>query len=362
MKIFTVGPVQPYPVTARVYERGYPYFRTDEFSSLMLSNTRNLRKMLAAGEGSEIVYLASSGTGAMEAVVDNCLMKSDKSLVINGGTFGARFCSLLRSHGIDFDSVDLPFGKALTREDLDKFSAGKYRALLVNMTETSTGQLYCAQMLSDFCRERGMFFIVDAIGTFLADEFNMQKYGIDACIASSQKGLGLSPGMSIVALSPRMKERIESAPPPLYSYFDFKEYFKNNIRGQTPFTPPVGIIYELREMIGFIAENGGVCARLEEVSNKSRYFRQKALAAGLDYERGYPLSNILTPLKFEDGIDAYEIFKMLKDDFQIYVNPCGGELSKKILRVAHIGNTSQADFDDLIEKILVCLRRIKSAK
>ena len=82
----------------------------------------------------------------------------------------------------------------------------------------------------------------------------------------------------------------------------------------------------------------------------------------MDYERGYPLSNILTPLKFEDSIDAYEVFKLLKDDFQIYVNPCGGELSKKILRVAHVGNTSQADFDDLIEKILVCLRRIKSAK
>ncbi|MBE6413538.1 MAG: alanine--glyoxylate aminotransferase family protein [Verrucomicrobiaceae bacterium] len=360
MKIFTVGPVQSYPSTAEIRLKGFPYFRTEEFSDVMLSNSLNLKKMMNASDLSEVVNLASSGTGAMEAVVDNCLLATDKCLVINGGTFGKRFCELLHKHSITFDSIDLDWNESLTQEHLNAVFNNEYTALLVNIHETSTGQLYPVKMLADFCKKKNMYFIVDAISSFLADNFDMQENGMDVAIVSSQKGLCLSPGMSMVVLSERMKQRVQLHSNPTFAYFDFRDYFQNNLRGQTPFTPTVCIAYELQDMINLIQLEGGINNRLKFVKDKCEYFRKKIKEAGLSYVDSYSLSNMLTPMYFDD-IDAYEIFKMLKNDFGIYVNPCGGRLASKILRIAHIGNTTFEDFDFLIEKISVCINRIKNS-
>ena len=86
----------------------------------------------------------------------------------------------------------------------------EFTGLLVNLDETSIGQLYDIEMLSKLCKEKDLIFVVDAISAFLADEINMDKYGIDAIILSSQKALALAPGLSIVAVSERMIDRMVS--------------------------------------------------------------------------------------------------------------------------------------------------------
>ena len=52
----------------------------------------------------------------MEAVVENCTNKQDKCLVINGGTFGHRFCELLEYHNIEYSSIDLDWNETLTKD------------------------------------------------------------------------------------------------------------------------------------------------------------------------------------------------------------------------------------------------------
>ena len=202
MKLFTVGPVEPYPCTRQVYEKEIPYFRTAEYSALVQRCMTRLGKYLGLEEDGRLIYYAASGTGAMEAAIDNLLSPTeDKALVINGGTFGARFCQLLTQHRIPHTEVKLTTGEALGPEHLAPHADGGYTALLVNLHETSTGQLYDLDMLGRFCRENNLLFIVDAISTFMVDPYNMQQHGVDATIFSSQKGLCLSAGMSFVALS-----------------------------------------------------------------------------------------------------------------------------------------------------------------
>ena len=213
-------------------------------------------------------------------------------------------------------------------------------------------------MLSEFCKRNNMLLIVDAISTFLADEYNMDKYGIDLTIISSQKGLCLSPGMSIVAFSSRMKERIKNNPIPVSLYFDFKDYLINIPRGQTPFTPPVCIMYELQDMLRLINSEGGIEARLKSVKEKCDYFRDKVKKLGLKIP-DYPKSNMLTPILLED-VSAYEVIQVLKDKYRLFVNPCGGELADKLLRVSHIGNTTISDINDLLEKLLLSIEEVRS--
>ena len=357
MKLFTIGPVEMYPSTKTIRNKGIVHFRTDEYSTIVKTTLSKLSDMLSNPVKNSLIYLAASGTAAMEAVVENCTTIKDKALVINGGAFGQRFCDLLKYHNIPFDSINIKWNEALKKEHLFPYENNNYTTLFVNIHETSSGQLYNISMLSDFCKRNNMYLIVDAISSFLADEYNIQKYGIDATIISSQKGLCLSPGMSFVSFSNRMLEKINNNPLPSSKYFDFKDYLNNITRGQTPYTPPVCIMYELQDMLELIEKEGGYKKRLENVEKKCKYFRTKAIKSGFKIP-DYPLSNMLTPIEFDKSINAYDVIQILKNKYRIFVNPCGGELANKLLRVSHIGNTSLEDIDDLLEKLKLSINEL----
>ena len=349
MKLFTVGPVEAYPETMSVYQSGFPYFRTEEYGNLVKACLQSLAELLETEYCNNIIYLTASGTAAMEATIENCLSKNDKALVVNGGSFGHRFCQLLEWHKIPFDSIDLKWNEQLTENHLKSYENKNYTTLIVNLHETSTGQLYDVEMLSSFCKRNQMYFIVDAISTFLADDYAMDKYNIDATIFSSQKGLSLSPGLSFVAFSERMKNKVLSNNALGSSYFNFKDYFSNITRGQTPYTPAVYIMYELKAMLDLIYKTGKA-NWLKQIENKSFYFRNKIKQLGFQIPNTYRLSNMLTPVMFDD-ISAYDVFIELQNKYRIFVNPCGGDLKDSLLRVSHIGNLSISDIDFLIEKM-----------
>lgn len=357
MKLFTIGPVEMYPSTRAVRIKGVQHFRTTEYGNLVKSCLKRLQNLLGTTTEDGLIYMASSGTGAMEAVIDNCITKNDNVLIINGGAFGHRFCELCDWYKIKYSSIDLAWNETLTAEHLHPYNNQKYTALIVNLHETGTGQLYDIKMLSEFCRRNNMYLIVDAISTFLADDYEMDKYGIDITIFSSQKGLCLSPGGSFVAFSERMKQRVLNLPNPQNYYFNFKNYIGNIDRGQTPFTPPVCVMYELEDMLNMIDKAGGKEQWIAKIDEKAKYFRAKAKSLGFKLQE-FPQSNLLTSLYFED-VSAYDVFVYLKDNFQIYINPCGGELATKLFRVSHIGNTSVSDIDDLFDKIQIAIKEIK---
>lgn len=357
MKIFTVGPVQLYPETVKMYADDFPYFRTDMYGSLVKRNLARIADLVGARSGEHMIYLTASGTAAMEATVENCFDAKDRLLIINGGSFGRRFCELCEHHRIPYDSVDLRWDEALTEERLSSYEGKGYSALLVNLHETSTGQLYDIRMLRDFCRRNGMLLVVDAIGAFLADDFHMEEDGIDVTLFSSQKGLSCSPGLSFVVFSERMLERVRNRPPSVSRYFDFKDYLQNISRGQTPYTPAVRIMYEIEKMLDIIEAAGGKNAWLARIAEKAEYFRRRAVEHGYTLP-SYPMSHMLTPVYFED-VSAHELFMYLMEHEQIYVNPCGGALAERMFRVSHVGNTTLADIDYLIEKLNCALGALR---
>lgn len=347
MKLFTVGPVMMHPEILDVSGKQLPYFRTGEFSQLMLDSERLLKKLLNAPDGSRIAFLTASGTGAMEAAVSNTMTPDDRALIIVGGGFGRRFAEICDVHGIPYDTVDLEFGEQLTSEMLDGFRRRGYTSMLVNIDETSTGQLYDIDMLSSFCRSEGMYLIVDAISSFLADDLDMERSSIDAVILSSQKALSLEPGISIVALSPRMyEERVSKIPSPVY-YLDLERHIANQVRGQTPFTPAVGTLIALNKRLHMVDESG-LDAVIAHTKDLAEYFRSEARRMGLRIP-DYALSNAVTPVVF-DG-NAYAVFEKLREEYDITVTPSGGDLKGRLIRVGHIGNLEKSDYDDLLEAL-----------
>lgn len=345
---FTVGPVQSDEETRAIGSEQVPYFRTPEFSEIMLENERLVKKLAKAEEDSRVVFLTGSGTAAMEAVVMNLFTRDDKVIVINGGSFGQRFVQLCQIHEIPHAEIKLAAGEALTREMLQPYAGQGYTGFLVNIHETSTGVLYDAEMISQFCRENGLFLAVDAISSFLADPFDMQALGVGVMITSSQKVLACPPGISIVVLSADAIERVNRNSV-RSMYFDFQSALKNGERGQTPFTPAVAILLQIHARLRQIDADGGAESEIARVRELAEDFRTRIKDLPLQIQSEH-MSNAVTPLRPLNA-SADRIFHILKDEYQIWICPSGGSLKDTLFRVGHIGALTKDDNTTLIEAL-----------
>ncbi len=343
---FTVGPVQMDEKVREIGCQQVPYFRTEEFSKIMLENETLIKKFTGAPQKSRAVFMTGSGTASMEAVIMNGFSDKDKLLVVNGGSFGKRFVDLCVIHKIPFTEIKLEMGKQLSKEMLGKYNSCGYTGFLVNVHETSTGVLYDMEIISEFCKRNNMILVADAISAFLADYIDMEEMGIDALITGSQKALACPPGVSVIVLSKAMIKRIE-ANETKCMYLDLKNALKDGERGQTPFTPAVGILLQIHERLKQIEMEGGVESERKKIGEIAMDFRERIKNMPFEIV-SESLSNAVTPLHPLNQ-SAYKIFLLLKDEYNIWVCPNGGDMKEKVFRVGHIGALSVEDNERLVE-------------
>ena len=345
---FTVGPVQSSENVRSIGAQQVPYFRTEEFSKIMLENEKYMLRYAKAPEKSRAVFMTCSSTGSMEAVVMNCFSESDKVLVINGGSFGHRFVELCEIHNIPYVALELKHGQKLTKEHLYEYYNQDFTGMLVNVDETSTGVLYDTDMLGEFCKKNNMFFVCDCVSSFLADHFDMEKCGADVMITGSQKVLACPPGISIIVLAPKGLERVEKSAARTM-YFDLNSALKNQDRGQTPFTPAVGILLQINERLKEIDNQGGADAEVARVAAQAADFRSRIEGMPFEMVSESP-ANGVTSLHSTTA-KAYDIFLTLKDEYHIWVCPNGGEMKDKVFRVGHIGALTHKDNEILVDAL-----------
>lgn len=356
---FTVGPVQSCEAVHKIGAQDVPYFRTQEFSDVMLQNEELMLKFAGAPEGSRVVFITGSGTASLEAAVINTLDASDKVLVVNGGSFGQRFCDLCEVHNLNYTAIAVERGHALTAEDLAPYEGAGYTAFLTQMHETSTAVLYDMALIGEFCKRNNLFLVVDAISAFLADPFDMAAVGADIMITGSQKALACPPGISIDVLGPRALERVARINSGCM-YLDFKSALKNGERGQTPFTPAVGTLLQINARLKEIDAAGGVEASIAHTAELATYFRNIAF-----HNQSFPLpfkpfsespSNACTSL-CPTTASARDIFLTLKDEYGIWVCPNGGDMAETVFRVGHIGDLTRQDYRALQGALIDMQRR-----
>lgn len=345
---FTVGPVMCSEEVCAVGGEQVPYFRTPEFSNLMFENEQLMLTFAKAPEESKVAFMTNSSTGSMEAVVMNCFDSSDKVLVIDGGSFGHRFVELCEIHDIPHLVLHLNHGQKLTKERLYEFDGQHLTGLLVNIDETSTGVLYDSEMIGEFCKKNNIFYVCDCVSAFLADSFNMAHCGADVMITGSQKVLACPPGISIIILAPRAVERVTTRKVKSM-YFNLADVLKNMERGQTPFTPAVGILRQINTRLKEIETAGGADVEIARVAAQAEDFRRKISDLPFEFVSESP-ANGVTPVHPLNA-DAYDIFMTLKDEYGIWICPNGGEMKNTVFRVGHIGYLNHDDNTTLINAL-----------
>ena len=342
---FTVGPVMSSEAVRVVGAEQVPYFRTSEFSEVMFENERLVKQFAKADDNARVVFITGSGTASMEASVMNVFTPQDKVLVVNGGSFGHRFVQICQIHDIPYTEIIPEFGHDVTIEMLQPYEGQGFTGFLVNLDETSTGVLYDIQLISDFCKRNNIFLVVDSISSFLCDPFDMEALNVQVMITGSQKALACPPGISLIVLSEKAVERVNTNQVKSL-YFDLKDALKNGERGQTPFTCAVGILRQINNRLNEIVVAGGVESENRRIAELADDFRQKI--KDLPFEIvSQSLPNAVTSLHPMTA-SAYDIFTILKDEYGIWICPNGGELKDKVFRVGHIGALTKEDNTTLV--------------
>ena len=315
---------------------------------MMFENERMMLEFAKAPEGAKACFMTNSSTGSMEAVVMYCFDSSDKVLVIDGGSFGHRFVELCEIYEVPHIVLKLDHGKKLTREKLYKYDGQDFTGLLVNIDETSTGVLYDSEMIGEFCKRNGIFYVCDCVSSFLADPFDMDHCGADVMITGSQKSLACAPGLSIIILAPNAINRVKNNKVKSM-YFNLVDVLKNMERGQTPFTPAVGILRQINIRLKEIDSAGGVDVEVKRVALQAADFRKKIKGLPFEFVSESPANGVTSVHPI--NADAYRIFEILKDEYGIWVCPNGGIMKHVIFRVGHIGYLTHEDNTSLIDAL-----------
>jgi aspartate aminotransferase-like enzyme len=318
------------------------HHRAPAFQPVFEEVRTNLKKVFQTER--EVLVLASSGTGAMEAAVANTLNPGDKAVVVRGGKFGERWSELCVSFGVETVNVDVEYGKAVdpaaVRAAFERVPDA--RALLVQASETSTGVYHPLQELALIARgapER--MIIVDGISAIGVHNIPMDEWGLDVVVSGSQKSWLLPPGLAFIALSERAARAVRSSKNARY-YFDLRSELDSQLENQTAYTPAVSLIAGLREALEIILTEGldAVFARHEALA---RATRAAMVALGLELLAADSPSFACTAVNVPKGVDGKALVKHLRDRYDVTLAGGQGQLVGKIFRIGHMGDVDSFD-------------------
>jgi aspartate aminotransferase-like enzyme len=339
--LLTPGPTPVPPEVALKMAEPIIHHRTPEFSKIFSEVRGGLQKLFQTA--ADVLVLASSGTGAMEAAVVNLLSAGDRVIVVNGGKFGERWTKICQSYGVMVEELKVEWGEAVAvdrvRAALEQFPDAK--ALLVQASETSTTAVHPVGEIAALTRTRETLLIVDGITAVGVYDVPMDRSGIDVLVTGSQKALMLPPGLAFVALSERAWKR--AAKPHLPSfYFDLNRERKNQADNTTAYTPAVSLVFGLHAVLEMLEQEGyeNVFRRHARLAAATR---AAGSALGLKPLAPRAPSPAATGLYMPAGLDSGKLTKYLRD--KVGVSFAGGQdhLKGKIVRIAHIGYFG--DFD-----------------
>ncbi|MBV8723296.1 MAG: alanine--glyoxylate aminotransferase family protein [Candidatus Eremiobacteraeota bacterium] len=349
----------PVPVAQPVLEamaRPMINHRGPEFAEIIARIERGLRPVF--GTKGDVVLLGSSGTGAMEAAFVNLFSPGDVVLSCPIGVFGKRFALIAQSYGCIVETLDTPAGAALDahalRARLKTDTAKRIAGVLLTHNETSTGVQNDMAAIADAVREHGAVTLVDSISGLGASDFRMDEWGYDVVVTASQKAFAAPPGIAMFAASDRGWERMERSSVPRF-YFDARKAREFAKTGQTPWTPPISILYALDVALARYHADG-----MEAVVERHARYAQ-AVRAALEalgfviFSRPDAHSVTVVAAYPPEGVEAAKFLKRLRERYGVVLSGGQGELSGKIIRFGTMGDVTEGDIIGAIGSIELTL-------
>ena len=313
-------------------------FKDPEFVNDFKEVVLDLKAMLRT-EG-ECIVIAGTGTLAMEAAIANTTQRGDHILIVSHGFFGDRFIDMCERRGLTVDVLSSEWGKAVPVEDIEKKLREKeYQAITVTHVDTSTGTCAPVEAIGRVASKfKNTLFILDGVCATAAEPEYVDDMRIDVLLTGSQKAFGVAPGLAILWAGPRALERRKSLGTIPDAYVDFEKWIPIMHDPMKYWgTPPVNLIWALKESVNLIKEEG-IENRYVRHRNDARAIQAALEALGFKIlaepdARAATLSVVLYP----EGVDD-ESFRTVLTEEGIVVAAGLGEYAGKSFRLGHMGN------------------------
>lgn len=317
--------------------------RGAEFKALLAECQQRLKPVF--GTAHSVLLFAGSGTAMMEAALANILSPGDRVLVVVAGQFGDRFVAIAKALGAQIDTVDVEWGHPLDSELVaNRLRQGSYRAVVMVHNESSTGVTYDLAAIGKLLRDSPTLLVVDSVSGLAGTEMKMDEWGADIVVSASQKSLMCAPGIGLAAISPKAWKVIERDGRVPSFFADFRRTKASLDKGETPFTPPVTLVYGLVEALRMIDEEGlvNVIARHRRLSNALRIGAQ---ALGLElYNQPGTASNTVVAIRVPPGLEGGAIVQHLRERYRtVIAGARHPSQTGKVIRIGTMGMVSEAD-------------------
>ena len=340
--LLTPGPTPLPESVVSVFARPIIHHRTPMFQTLFEDVKAGLKYLYQTKQ--DVMILAATGTGAMDAAVSNIFKKGDKVITINGGKFGERWTKISKAYGLNPVEIKLEPGDAVEPKQLEEVVRANpdAKGILFQASETSTGVKMPTQEICRIAKSSDMLSICDAITACGVFDLPMDEWGIDVVITGSQKALMIPPGLSFIALSDRAWAASERGDLPRF-YFDLGKERKALGKNQTAWTPAISLIQGLQESLRLIKEEGlhNVFKRHELLAKATR---NAVAALGLEILAKKSPSTAVTSVKVPASIkDGKLIPKTMRDKYGVTIVGGQDELEGKIFRLSHFGYCDKFD-------------------
>ena len=354
-RLFIPGPTEVRPEVLQQLSRPMIGHRSAEFGQFLRELQPRLRRLFQTQD--RIYISTSSGTGLWEAAVRNCVRAHRRCLNLVSGAFSQRWRRVTLANGKQSVAVEADWGRVIRPEQVEEaLERERVDAVALVHSETSTGVLNPLEEIAEVVRRfPDTLLLVDAVSSLGGVDISVGDLGIDVCLTSSQKALALPPGLSLASVSDRALARAQEVENRGY-YFDFLVFEEYLARNQTPSTPPISLLYALDYQLDRILAEG-----LE-----ARFRRHQAMAQMVwkwAEERGFELfaeegyrSPTVTVVRNTRGIDIRRTVPVRA--LQAYLKGRGmtiadgyGPLKGKTFRIAHMGDLTPADVEEVLAAI-----------
>jgi len=319
-----------------------PWFR------ICMEETQTLMRQVFQTENRITFPLSASGSGGIEASVLNSLEPGDEAICCVNGLFSERMYVIAQHTPAKVHIAQVPYGKPNDPEQVRKIAKGRNIKMIgLAQGETSSGVVTDLDPFRKVADECGALFVVDTVASLAAEPLHVDKQRIDICFSGSQKAISAPPGMSPITVSPTAEEVFRNRKTKVQSwYFDLSTAM--NYWGKDRLyhhTPPISLIYALREAMRIVLEEG-----LEARWAKHK-LNQLALIAGVEamglkllVENPKDRLTTVTAVMVPSGVDDAKFRNQLLDEFSIEIAGGIGALKGQIWRLGLMGYCSQKPF------------------
>ena len=357
-KLMIPGPVDVEDEVLSEMASPVPAHYGDEWMKVYLETVDYLKRVFQTEN--DLFIVGGPGSAALDASFGSLLATGEKVLIPSNGFFGRRLRAMARGYGLEVVPLDFPPEQAISAAAVEAHLQKEkdIQAVAVVHHDTSTGVLNPLPEIATVTNKAGMPIIVDAISSLGGVPLPVDEWGIDLCVTVSNKCLAAPPGISLISVSQRAWEIIESKSNCSHGWYLNLQTWKQYATEWASWHPyPTtmatnNVLALLASLKRLLAE--GLETRYARTAKAAEMTREGLTDMGFEmFVEGPHASPLITAAKGRPDMSIAEMARFLRDECGIMIGGGLDKLAGKIFRIGHMGKAISPEY---IEAFLARVR------